>query len=58
MLGFQHAADALLLLQQAARHSWFVHMDMLFLGAGGAADGMVLLGGQQRVTPRISAFYS
>ena len=38
MLGFQHAADVLLLEQQCLRHSRFARMHMLFLDAGGAAD--------------------
>jgi hypothetical protein len=37
VLGFQLAADALLLEQQCVRHSWFARMHMLFLDAGGAA---------------------
>lgn len=43
MLGFQHAADGLLLHQQAARHSCFARMHMLFLGAGGQQRWVVLL---------------
>ena len=37
MLGFQQAADVLLLEQQRPRHSRFVRMHMLFLDAAGAA---------------------
>ena len=40
MLGLQHAADVLLLEQQCLRHSRFARMHMLFLDAGGAADGL------------------
>lgn len=38
MLGFQYAADVLLLEQQYLRHSRFARMHMLFLDAFGAAE--------------------
>jgi hypothetical protein len=37
VLGFQHAADVLLLEKQRVRHSRFARMHMLFLDAAGAA---------------------
>ena len=52
MLGFQHAADVLLLEQQCLRHSRFARMHMLFLDAGGAAGRVVVLRRQQRAMRR------